>query len=102
MAEHRSLNFGRRVLSRAELTADVGDRLWQILALSLGRDWRKAGRVAFDTESAADQLQLYDAATVPKVDPSLPPEVTDVQFKSDLMGAVQISRIEAARRRQPV
>jgi hypothetical protein len=86
------------VSSRAELTADLRDRLSQILALGLGRDWRKARRVAFDTKSAADRLQLYDAATVPKVDSRLPVEVTDVQFKSELTEAVPIPRAEAARR----
>jgi putative PD-(D/E)XK family protein DUF4420 len=85
------------VSSRAELTVDLRDRLSLILALSLGRDWRKARRAAFDTESAADRLQLYDAVAVPKVDPRLPAEVTDVQFKSDLTHAIPMLRAEAAR-----
>jgi hypothetical protein len=85
------------ISGRAELTADLRNRLAQILALSLGRDWRKARRVAFDIELADERLRLYDAATVPKVDSDLPTGVAEVRFKSDLTGAVHIPRVQAAR-----
>lgn len=86
------------VLARHELTAGLRERLSQVLALGLGRDWRKARRVAFDTDAAANRLQLYDAATIPRVDACLPVEVTEVQFKSELTEVVPLSRAEVARR----
>jgi hypothetical protein len=86
-----------KVLARPELTHDLRDRLSKILALGLGHDWRKARRVAFDMKSADAQLRLYNATTVPKVDSNLPTGVTDVQFKSDMAGAVEMSRAEAGR-----
>jgi len=89
--------LGEQVLKRDELTADLRDRVSQILALSLGRDWRKARGVAFDTESAAARLRLYDAVTIPKVDPCLPVEVMDVQFRAELTEAIPMSSVELAR-----
>jgi hypothetical protein len=83
---------------RPELTVDLRDRLSQVLALGLGRDWRKARRVAFDTDVALSQIRLYDATMIPTVDPSFPAEVTEVQFKSELTGLVSLSRVEVARR----
>jgi hypothetical protein len=87
-----------KLSARPELTAGLRDRLSQVLALGLGRDWRKARRVAFDTDAALSQLRLYDAATIPRVDPSLPAEVTEVQFKSELTGVSSLSRGEVAHR----
>jgi hypothetical protein len=86
------------VSGRGELTPGLRERLSQVLALGLGRDWRKAHRVAFDTEAAANQLRLYDVATIPRVDPQFPVEVTEVQFKSELTDVVPLSRPEVARR----
>lgn len=87
-----------QVSNRPELTAGLRDRLSHILALGLGRDWRKAGRVAFDSDAAASQLQLYDAETIPTVDPRLPAEVSEVQFKSELTDVIPLSRAEVVRR----
>jgi hypothetical protein len=81
-----------------ELTASLRDRLSQILALGLGRDWRKARRVAFDAGAATNMLRVYDAMLIPKVEPSLPVEVSEVRFKSELTDTPTLSRTEVARR----
>lgn len=84
------------VSQRTDLSVELRTRLTQILALSLGRDWRKARRVAFDADSAYSQMRLFPASSIPKVDPALPAQVTHVQFRSELTQAGTISREEAA------
>ena len=86
------------VSSREEITASLRDRLLKILALSLGRDWRMARRVAFDPDLAAKNMRLYDASAVPAVDPKLPAEVTEVRFKSELTDVPASTRLDVARR----
>lgn len=85
------------VLRRRDLSVDLRNRLFQILALELGRDWRKAKRVAFDPDTALNALRLYDAIVIPKVDPSLPIEVSDVRFTSELTEVPSLPRTEVAR-----
>ena len=86
------------VSSREEITVSLRDRLLKILALSLGRDWRMARRVAFDPDLAAKNMRLYDASAVPAVDPKLPTEVTEVRFKSELTAVPALSRLDVVRR----
>ena len=86
------------VSSRNELTVSLRERLFKILALSLGRDWRKAGHVTFDPHVAEKNLRLYDASAIPAVDPKLPAEVTEVHFKSELTDVAMLARLEVARR----
>jgi len=86
------------VSERHELTVGLRDRISQILALGLGRDWRKARRVAFDPDAASKGLRLYDAAVIPKVDPGLPVEVSEVRFRSELTDVRVLSRAEVVRR----
>lgn len=86
------------VSGRHELSVSLRNRLAQILALALGRDWRKARRVAFDPEAALHALQLYNAIVVPKIDPNVPVEVSDVQFKSELTDTPSLSRTDVVRR----
>lgn len=86
------------VSERHELTVGLQNRLFQILALGLGRDWRKAERVAFDPDAASSELRLYAATVVPKVDPDLPAEVSEVRFKSELTDTPPLSRAEVVRR----
>ena len=87
------------VSARVELTDDLRERLSRILALSLGRDWRKARRVTFDKEVAATNMRLYDATTIPSVSPKLPAEVSSVRFQSELTDVAVLSRHQVARRR---
>lgn len=86
------------VSRRPELTVDLRNRLLQILALGLGRDWRKAERVAFDPDAASNALRLYDTSSVPKIDPSLPVEVSDVRFCSELTDVPSLSSTEVVRK----
>jgi hypothetical protein len=86
------------VSGRHELSVSLRNRLSQILALGLGRDWRKARRVAFDPEAALNALQLYNAAVIPKIDPNVPVEVSDVRFKSELTDTPPLSRVDVMRR----
>jgi hypothetical protein len=53
--------------------------------------------VAFDPEVASRGLRLYDADLVPRVDPNVPAEVTDIRFHSELTDAPSLSREEAIR-----
>jgi len=86
------------VARRHELSVALRNRLSQILALGLGRDWRKARRVAFDPEAALDGLRMYDATVIPTVSPDLPVEVSEVRFKSELTDTSPLSRADVVRR----
>jgi hypothetical protein len=86
------------VSGRHELSVSLRNRLSQILALGLGRDWRKARRVAFDPQVALKGLHLYNASMIPRVDPNLPVEVSEVRFKSELTDTPPLSRAYVARR----
>jgi len=83
---------------RHEITVRLQQRLFHILSLGLGRDWRKARRVAFDTNAASNELRLYSATAIPRVNPALPVEVSEVHFRSELTEVVPLSRSEVARR----
>jgi hypothetical protein len=86
------------ISQRPELTVGLRNRLLQVLAIGLGRDWRKAERVAFDPDGASTALRLYDAKAIPKVEPSLPVEVSDVRFTSELTEVPSLSRIDVMRK----
>ena len=87
-----------QVSAHVEFTDSLRERLSKILALSLGRDRRKARRVAFDRDIAATNMRLYDATTIPSVNPKLPTEVSSVRFQSELTDVVALGRPEVARR----
>jgi hypothetical protein len=72
------------IAARRELTAEAKNRLLRVLTIALGRDWRKANRVAFDPDAAMRDLRLYEAIAIPKVPLSLPTEISDVHFCSEL------------------
>jgi len=86
------------VSAREELNPSLRERLLHVLALCLGRDWRKARRVAFDTEAAANELRLYHTSTIPTVDQNLPAGVTEVQFKAELTNVLPLSRKDVVHR----
>lgn len=70
-----------RVASRPDLIS----RLDQVVAESLGHAWRNGLTERFDAERALESLAFYDAAQIPAVRrQDVPPEVTDVRFRSDL------------------
>jgi hypothetical protein len=86
------------VSRRHELSVALRNRLSQILALGLGRDWRKARRVAFDPEAALNGLHLYNATVISKVDPNLPVGVSEVRFKAELTDTPPLSRADVVQR----
>jgi hypothetical protein len=86
------------VAGRRELTAEAKNRLLHVLTIALGRDWRKANRVAFDPDFALRDLRLYEATAIPKVSPSIPVEVSEVRFCSELTDVPTVSLAAAARR----
>ena len=85
------------VSGRRELTAEAKNRLLRVLTVALGRDWRKANRVAFDPDLAFRDVRLYEATAIPKVSPSIPVEVSEVHFSSELTDIPTISLAAATR-----
>ena len=86
------------ISQRKELSPQLRHRLDQILALSLGRDWREANRVLFDPEQVWKSLRIYDVADVPRVGGEIPIEVSEVRFRSDLTDAIHIPLRQVSRR----
>lgn len=60
------------------------EKVLRVIAASLGRDWRHAYRMRFDSRSAKDTLRLYKAIDVPKVPLPIPDVVSEVRFRVDL------------------
>lgn len=77
-----------RIVNQPELIL----RLEQIVITTLGESWQQGLQVRFDRELAESSLRFFDARVVPKIDPQLPPGVSDVRFKSDLTGVQSLSR----------
>ena len=65
------------------------------MSKSLGRDWKRAVRVAFDPQLAAQSMRLYWAADVPKVDPAVPDGVRDIRFTAELTDVQTVSVTDA-------
>lgn len=76
---------------RDEMTSQLRERTDHILTMTLGRDWRRAMRVAFDSDRAMQSLRLYRFEDIPRIGGDLPPEVSDVTFKVELTDAIQVS-----------
>ena len=58
----------------------------QIAASTLGADWRLGHLDQFDHHAAESSLRFVQAASVPRVSPDIPSEVSDVRFVVDLSG----------------
>jgi hypothetical protein len=54
--------------------------------LTLGDAWRHANDERFDAQLAEASLSFYEPDAIPKPNPSLPREVTEVRFRADLSG----------------
>ncbi|MBX3468647.1 MAG: PD-(D/E)XK motif protein [Planctomycetes bacterium] len=66
--------------------AELVFRVEEVVARSLGRDWEEAHELRFDEALALSSLRFFDGMAIPKVDPNLPAEVSDVKFRVDLAG----------------
>lgn len=63
---------------------------------TLGASWSDAMEERFDLELASDSLTFVDSVHVPKIDGTIPVEVSDVRFATDMSG-VQPLTTEALR-----
>lgn len=59
-------------------------RLDNVVAQTVGRDWRSVQELRFDLQLAVNSLRFVDAAVVPAVPLPLPAEITGVHFRVDL------------------
>jgi hypothetical protein len=85
--------------SRVAGDPDLLLRVDQIVAASLGQNWRNGLEDRFDLQRARESLSFYWAEAIPSIDPSLPVGVSDVKFRSDLthVTAVEPRTLEDAR-----
>ncbi|SRR6266851_5350931 len=75
---------------------ELMNRVEAVVAQSLGEAWLSGVRVCFDRRSARNSLAFFWGAQIPKVDPRIPPEVTDVRFECDLSGVPPASVTDLA------
>ncbi|MHB8618478.1 MAG: PD-(D/E)XK motif protein [Chloroflexota bacterium] len=68
------------VLTEAEMAVHLDE----MLVAALGESWRNGLQARFDRQLAASSLALYSAQEIPKVNPLLPPGVSDVHFRASL------------------
>lgn len=69
-----------RILESPQLLARVD----QVVGATLGSGWRQASEFRFDRQLTEDSLRFFEASTIPCINSQLPPEVTEVRFRSDL------------------
>lgn len=55
-----------------------------VVAKSLGSAWRSAAESRFDTELAGESLRFFGADAIPAVPLPVPPDVTEIHFRSNL------------------
>jgi len=59
-------------------------RLDEVVAQTVGQDWRSLKDARFDLQLASDTLSMINAHTVPAVAAPVPSEVSEVHFRVDL------------------
>ena len=62
-------------------------RLDQVVAGTLGANWRAGVEANFDSELASDSLRFYKADAVPSLTSDIPHGVSDIRYVSDLTEA---------------
>jgi hypothetical protein len=93
-------------MSLLELIHEVEDRLvneeelilkiQETVAETLGETLPMALSMRFDERLAKTSLQFYDLTTIPAIRGGIPPEVTQVRFRSDLSRMITVSLTELA------
>jgi len=73
-----------RVQSRLGGDVNLMLKVEQVVAASLGQDWRLGLEESFDIDRAAESLAFYRSSSIPCVDPNLPAGVSEVRFRADL------------------
>lgn len=61
-------------------------RLDSVVQQTMRTEWRHANTMAFDRQLAGDSLRFFAARDIPSVQSNVPPEVSDVHFRTDLSG----------------
>lgn len=77
--------------------SDLILRLETVVAATLGDCWPNGLRDHFDEETANESLSYYDSVSVPTIGGSVPAELSQVRFVSDL-SSVTPQAVEAMRR----
>jgi hypothetical protein len=78
-----SENVRERIAGDLELAL----RFDRVLGVSLGNAWRQASDSRFDLALAEESLRFFAAEKIPSVMLPIPPEVTDIRFRSDVSQA---------------
>lgn len=78
------VDLANEVRGRLSSSPELLVQFDKIVAECLGDQWRAASQMHFDRHSARQSLAIYRGADIPKVDPMLPPNVTDVHFQAEL------------------
>jgi hypothetical protein len=65
-------------------------RLAEVIAQSIGVDWRHASDTCFDELAARQSIAVFDAGRLPRVGEQAGPEISDIEFTADLSGCAQI------------
>lgn len=77
---------------------DLQLRIDQLVAASLGQNWRNGLEQRFDWQRAQESLMFFEAHSVPSLTSDVPPGVSDVRFRSELAGVpfVELDRLREA------
>jgi len=59
---------------------------------TLGVNWQNQSSCRFDLDQAAQDLRFFDVEVVPKIKSSIPPNIFDVSYKSDLQVVSEMRR----------
>ncbi len=88
------IDLWEKITSRMDISERLKERISQIITMSLGRDWRDAIRIRFDSSNALNTISIYDAIEIPQITSNIPAEVSDVRFKSELTDILPLSKME--------
>ena len=78
--------------------ADAMKRVETVVARSLGEGWMESATTSFSVEDALASMRVYDALSVPSVNPDFPAEVSHVRFSVDLSTIAGMDASEARSR----
>jgi hypothetical protein len=78
------LDLATEVRERISHDPDLLLHVDRIVTATLGQNWRYAQEQRFDRELAENSIAFFSPDSIPSVDPSVPPGVSDVHFRVDL------------------
>ena len=71
----------------------LSSRLAEVIAQSAGVDWQHAKDVRFDDASALRSIIVFKAESIPRVGDDAGPEVTEIEFVSDLSACAPLGSV---------